>query len=99
MNKNYITLNLGGIDRGLKFNNRTINIIGDLTGADPLQFAAGGQGWKDIVKYTTSILYAALLSNCASKKVDADFNADDIAEWMNELEPSQVYFLVDTYTN
>jgi hypothetical protein len=97
MSKNYLSLDLGGKSYGLKFNNRTINIIGELTGSDPLTFIPASSQWKDLVDYTKVILHAALLSNLASKKEEPDFTDEDIAEWLQELEPTQIYTISNVY--
>jgi hypothetical protein len=97
MSKNYLSLNLGGKERGLKFNNRTINIIGDLTGNDPLTFIPPSSAWKDLLEYTSTILHAALLSNLASTKEQPDFVKADIDEWLNDLAPEQIYTISNVY--
>ena len=94
--KNYLQLEIGDQVRGLKFNMRTLDFIQQLTGKDPFTFRAASNDFKDVKEYALVIFHAALLSNCASKKEEPDFKAEEVAEWFHELNPSDVWLIVNT---
>jgi hypothetical protein len=102
MTTNYYQIETGDRKRGLKFNNRTMDFIEKITGKDAFQFQPAfveGQNptYKALVDFATTIIHAALLSNCASKKEEPDFSADDVAEWVNELAPADIYKATDAF--
>lgn len=84
--KNYLQLELGGKPRGLKFNLGTLNYIQELTGTDPFEFKATGSAYSDLLPMATTIVHAALLSNCLSKQEAPDFTENDVRAWMNDIE-------------
>ena len=95
MINNYLSLELGGKARGLKFNIGTLRCLEQATGADPLNFKAESDKLSDLLPYAEKILYAALLSNCLSKKEAPDFSAEDVTEWLNDLD---VWTITDVIT-
>lgn len=99
MLKNYLSLELGGKTRGLKFNIGTLKCLKDVAGIDPLDFKAESDKLSDLLPYAEKILHAALLSNCLSKKEDPDFSAADVAEWMDELDIPTVTDIITRYNS
>jgi hypothetical protein len=97
MSKNYLQFDFGGKILGAKFNNRTINIIGELTGVDPLTFVPKSETWTDLLAYTGVLFHAALLSNLATKKEDPDFDAEQVKEWLLDMDTAQVYYINQVY--
>lgn len=97
MLKNYLSLELGGKTRGLKFNIGTLKCLKDVAGVDPLDFKAESDKLSDLLPYAEKILHAALLSNCLSKKEDPDFTTEDVTEWVNELDIPTVTDIIGRY--
>jgi len=92
-----MTLELGGSVRGLKFNVGTLKCLRDITGIDPFEYNAEGTDFATLLPYATNITYAALLSTCLSKKVDADFTATDVEAWVDELTVGELTDIVNHY--
>lgn len=90
MNKKYITLELGGQERGLNFNVNTLEFMQTELGIDPLAYKAESTAWKDLLPYVVNIVYVALLSNYKSKKIDADFTLEQVREWVGELSGAEL---------
>jgi hypothetical protein len=99
MSKNYISLELGGVPRGLKFNIGTLRCLKDVTGIDPLDFKAESEKISDLLPYAESLMHAALLSNCLSKKLPADFTAEDVTVWFNDLDIATITDIINRYNN
>lgn len=90
MSRKYITLELGGQERGLNFNVNTLEFMQTELGIDPLAYKAESTAWKDLLPYVVNIVYVALLSNCKSKKVDPDFTLENVKEWVGELSGAEM---------
>jgi hypothetical protein len=97
MSKNTITMELGGVARDLKFNIGTLKHVGELTGIDPFEYKTESTNFTDLLPFAAKIIHSALLSNCASKKVDPDFTAEDVEEWVNDLTPADLIEVINTY--
>lgn len=97
MSKNYITLELGGISRGLKFNIGTLKYLKDVTGIDPMEYKVETNTFAELLPYATNILHAALLSNCLSKKEQPDFTAADVQGWVDDLSVSDLTEVILKY--
>jgi hypothetical protein len=97
MTNNYLSLELGGKVRGLKFNIGTLRCLKDVAGVDPLDFKAESDKLSDLLPYAEKILHAALLSNCLSKKEAPDFTAEDIAAWFNDLDLPIITDVINRY--
>lgn len=89
MPKNYIQVELGGKMRGLKFNLGTLKHIGEITGEDPFAFSVNIKEYAQFMKDLGIIIYAGLLSNAQSKKIEPDFNFEEANRWALELENIQ----------
>ena len=97
MTKTYQSYTLGGKERGFMLRNATIDFIGDLTGADPLEFTPKGATWNDIKEYAATILHAGLLCDLHFKNEQPDFTREDVQTWMKALSPAEIYSLTDMY--
>lgn len=70
----YIQVNIGGKDRGLKFNQMSMEVFTkNLDESAP----------KASSIYAT--FYAGLLGNCYVKKEEPDFTFEDVTNWVDEL--------------
>jgi hypothetical protein len=85
MGKNYMRLNIGGEDRGLKFNLGTLKNIQELTNNDPFNFFISGPIDKQIEQISV-LLYASLLANCRSQKKEPDFTQEDCMLWAEDMD-------------
>lgn len=83
MGADYQQIELGGTKRGLKFNIGTIFIARKVS-KDVTAYTQRKDTDEELVPIAT-IVYAGLLSNCNSKKVDPDFSFDDVMDWILEL--------------
>lgn len=92
-----MALELGGKQRGLKFNIGTLKFLRDVTGIDPMEYKAESNNFDVLLPYATNILHAALLSNCLSKKDDPDFTAEDVKQWVDELTVSDLTAVILKY--
>jgi hypothetical protein len=99
MSKTNLTLQLGGVERGFRLRNRTINVIGELENMeDPLQFTPKSSTWADIKEYATVILHAGLVTDAEQTGQKVDFSREDIRRWMDEdLTPADIYLIADMY--
>jgi hypothetical protein len=97
MSKKYITLELGGKQRGLNFNINTLDFMQSEFDIDPLQFKAESTSWKDLRPYATKIVYVALLSNCKGRKEQPDFEQSDVEVWVGELNGAELTKVVDMW--
>jgi hypothetical protein len=86
MSKNYLRLNLGEQERGLKFNMGTLKIIKELVGSDPLEFFKHRAQLEDELEQLAVIVYAAAASNMRVKKEIPDFTLDDARLWVDDMD-------------
>lgn len=71
---NYIQVNIGGKDRGLKFNQMALEVF--------------NKNIDDKAPMSSSIyatFYAGLVGNCYVKKEEPDFTFEDVTDWVDEL--------------
>ena len=97
MSKNYMTLFLGGMERGLKFNFGTLRFLGEITDSDPLKFAGSGNP-SDQFKFVKSIVHAALLSNYLSLKKQPDFTDAEVTDWVSDLNMEDATKVTQAFT-
>ena len=95
--KTYMTLFLGGLERGLKFNFGTLRFIGELSGNDPLLMTTTA-GAMDQFTQSRIIIHAALLSNYLSMKKQVDFTEAEVIDWVSELSMQQVTEVIQVFT-
>lgn len=98
MSKNYTTIELGGKERGLKFNMGTLKLLGEITKSDALTFQIQNNDLPSIYKHTQVIIHASLLSNCNSKKEAPDFTVDEIEQWVNEIDFSEAIKVLNAFS-
>lgn len=97
--KNYLSVELGGVSRGLKFNVGTLKCLQDIIGSDPLQYKVASESFNDILPYAVNVVHAALLSNCLSKKTDPDFTAEDVKAWVDDLSVGDLEVIINHYNS
>lgn len=97
MVKNYISVELDGKARGLKFNIGTLRCLKDVAGVDPLEFKAESGKFEDILPYAEKIFHAALLANCLSMRVAPDFTSEDVTTWFNDLDIPTITEITSCY--
>jgi hypothetical protein len=94
-----LQVELGGEQKVLRFNFRVLKIIGEITGKDSLGFGQGiteDQGRLfDMVK---TIVHAALLAQYRSEKKNVDFTAEDVDDWVGELEIAEAMEIMGHYS-
>lgn len=78
---NYISVELGGKVRGLKFGVRAI-----LTAAKMLNISLSELKFDfSDFKTQATVIYCGLVSNCALKREDIDFTIEDVEIWADDL--------------
>jgi hypothetical protein len=91
---NYLRVNLGGKEQGLKF------VIGTLYKARDAQALSTdyiGKVEEDI-RQLAIIVYAALLSNYKSQKKEQDFTFEEVIEWCEDIETAaEVASITDAF--
>ena len=70
----YIKVNLGGQERGLKFNQLAVEVFAKNINLEAVQISS-----------VYAMFYAGLIGNCVAKKVDQDFTFEQVTEWVDEL--------------
>lgn len=94
-----VQLQLGGQERTLKFNMGTLKFIGELTASDPLGFGADiATNMGKLFDYTKTIIHASLLSDYKSRKANVDFTADDVDDWVADLDTTTALELIGHYS-
>lgn len=94
---NYMSLEIGGKVRGLKFNVGLLKCLEGIIGGDPLQYKTEGSSFSEILPFAINITHAALLSNCLSKKEAPDFTAEDVEQWVNDLSGYDLTEIINQY--
>ena len=76
--KGYISLNIGGKTRGIKFGNMALlELISKGAIGDKTEFSF------DLI---VDLVYHGLLNNCFNKKEDPDFTFDEVSAWVDDAE-------------
>ena len=70
----YIKANIGGKDRGLKFNQMSLEI-----------FSANIDMSAPKASSIYATFYAGLVGNCYAKRDEPDFTFEDVVNWVDEL--------------
>lgn len=70
----YIQVNIGGKDRGLKFNQMALEVFTKNLDENAV---------KSSTIYAT--FYAGLVGNCYAKREEPDFTFEDVVDWVDEL--------------
>lgn len=75
----YINVELGGVNRGIKFGNRAL-----LDVMSKHQITGGNIKFSfDLV---ADLIYFGLVNNCMIKKENVDFTDDDVAVWVDDMD-------------
>lgn len=93
----YISMILGGKERGLNFKMGTLRHIGELTQSDPLDFSVS----SDISKqygFVKTIVHAGLLANADAKGVEPDFTERDVVRWVDDMDLNDVTKVTTAFT-
>lgn len=75
----YISVNLGGKQRGVKFGMYALTMFSKRTGKTLVP--------DDVItiKQAADIVYCGLVNNCIVKEVDTDFTYEDVTDWVEEM--------------
>ena len=82
----YIQINLGGKQRGLKFNQMAV-----VTMTQYLDFG------NVAATYGYALVYAGLLSNCYVKREEADFKFEEVCDWVDEMSSEELINVRDCF--
>jgi hypothetical protein len=100
MSKTYMTVKLGGIERGLNFKMGALRYLGELTGKDPLlKEDSGANGFEVEFNTLKNIVHAGLLCNCDAKDKEPDFSDSDVIKWVGQLEPEESRGIVNFFSS
>lgn len=86
MSTSYISLELGGQKRGLKYDIGTMRFMNDVYDVDPFTLKSDGTDYKSIHPHVVKIIHVGLLRNAQIKKEPVDFKESDVIEWIDQLE-------------
>ena len=78
----YVNLNLGGVNRGLKFGNRALLNV--------MQIHQVDENLKFSFELIVDLVYYALLNNCLVKKTEADFTYEQVTEWVDDMPMAEL---------
>ena len=94
-----IQLVLGGETRTLRFSMGTLKFIGELTGSDPLAFGAGiTENPGRLFDMVKTIVHAGLLQEAKSAKQNVGFTADDVDDWVSDLDTATAMEIIGHYS-
>ena len=85
----YIQIELGGVNRGLKFGNRALLNVMAKHKVD--------EGIKFSFELIVDLIYFALLNNCQIKKVDPDFSYEEVENWTDEIPMDQLMVVFNSF--
>src|ERR1035437_959079 len=82
----YIKIEIGGKDRGLKFNQGALIMFQEKV--DKNNYAA-----------TTgyALIYAGLMANAYAKSEEVDFTFENVCDWTDELKPEVVLAVINCF--
>ena len=78
----YCKINLGGKERGLKFNNLAIHIITEIS--EKLKLSKENTGSLSIAG-TYAVVFAGLTGNCFVKNEQPDFTFEEVCDWCDNI--------------
>lgn len=85
----YIQIELGGMNRGLKFGNRALLSV--------MQKHKVDQGISFSFELLVDLIYHALLNNCQVKKVEPDFTYTEVENWTDEMPMDKLLEIFNTF--
>lgn len=71
---NYVQIELGGVNRGWKVNQMTIELWSKMINEDAFTSSSN-----------YAAVYAGLVANCTVKRVEEDFTFEQVCDWVDEL--------------
>jgi len=92
----YCKINLGGKERGLKFNNLAIHKIAEIrekTGIKTNNETVAG------IAGTYAIVYAGLEANCFVKGEQPDFTFEDVCDWCDSMSEEDASLVNEAITS
>lgn len=93
-----LQLELGGQVRVIKFSMGTLKFIGELLGTDPLGFGEGiTENPGRLYEMVKTIVHAGLLQQYKSDKKNVDFTADDVDDWVSDLDTATSMEVISYY--
>lgn len=82
----YIQLQIGGKQRGLKFNQMAIITMTKYMDFDNLA-----------ATYGYALVYAGLIANCYVKREEADFTFEQVCDWVETIDPAKLIEIRDVF--
>ena len=82
----YIQINIGGQDRGLKFNQGAHIMFTDLVDRDNIKASAG-----------YALIYSGLWANCFVKRLEPDFTFEQVCDWCETLDEKTYMDVLECY--
>jgi hypothetical protein len=82
----YCKINIGGKERGLKFNQMAIMIYARKVDNED-QLATAGY----------ALIYAGLKANAYTKGEECDFTFEQVCDWVDELDNESLQLVTDTF--
>jgi len=82
----YIQVELGGKQRGLKYNQMAVITMTKYMDYDNLA-----------ATYGYALVYAGLVANCYVKREEPDFDFEKVCDWVEELSPEKLIKIRDVF--
>lgn len=82
MSKNYLSIELGGEQRGLKYNMAALEAIVEHTNNQDLGMV--------VTRNVVVNIYAGLIGNCAVKDEEPIFTIDTVKKWISKMDYEEV---------
>ena len=83
---NYIKVNLGGQERGLKFNNYAIERLSEKM--------AGNSA----IAFTYAMFWGGLQGNSYAKEQDVDYSFEDVIDWVDAIPKDDKAAIIESVT-
>jgi hypothetical protein len=93
----YLQIEIGGEKRGLKFDIGTLKCLEKLYNVDPFNFRTESNSMADLLPYATKITHAGLKRNSDIKKDGAIFSAEQVDEWVAEMDLPTLTDIANAY--
>jgi hypothetical protein len=93
----YLQIEIGGEKRGLKFDIGTLKCLEKLYDVDPFNFKTESNSMADLLPYATKIVHAGLVRNSVVKKEAVEFTAEQIDEWVSEMDLPTLTDIANAY--
>lgn len=83
---NYIKINLGGKDRGLKFNNYGIEKLSEKMSGN------------SAIAFTYAMIWGGLIGNSFAKEEDVDYSFSDVIDWIDAIPKDEKVTIIESVT-